>query len=130
LEKTQSVRRVQGPLQRPLGLATVHVDVAGRRVRGAFRDRDLAEANRLVEDLTELSRSARRASRQSPAEAQGPAGVAPSGWYPDPSGRHERRYWHDGRWTEHVGDGAGRRSADRPQEDTSPQTLPAAIPPG
>ena len=34
LEKTQSIRRVQGPLQRPLGLATVHVDVAGKRAPG------------------------------------------------------------------------------------------------
>ncbi len=41
LEKTQSVRRVQGPWQRPLGLATVHVDVAGRRTRAEFRDREV-----------------------------------------------------------------------------------------
>ena len=34
LEKAQSVRRVQGPVQRALHLATVHVDVAGRRGRG------------------------------------------------------------------------------------------------
>jgi len=60
LEKTQSVRRVQGPLQRPLGLATVHVDVAGRRTRGEFRDRSVEEADRLVEELTACSRSARR----------------------------------------------------------------------
>ena len=39
LEKSQSIRRVQGPLQRPLGLATVHVDVAGKRARAEFRDR-------------------------------------------------------------------------------------------
>lgn len=25
----------------------------------------------------------------------------PAGWYPDPSGRHERRYF-DGQWTQHV----------------------------
>jgi len=59
LEKTQSVRRVQGPLQRPLGLATVHVDVAGRRARGEFRDRTVEEADRLVAELTACSRSAR-----------------------------------------------------------------------
>ena len=41
LEKTQSIRRVQGPLQRPLGLATVHVDVAGKRARAEFRDREV-----------------------------------------------------------------------------------------
>jgi len=60
LDKTQSVRRVQGPLQRPLGLATVHVDVAGRRTRAEFRDRTVEEADRLVAELTAGSRSARR----------------------------------------------------------------------
>jgi putative membrane protein len=127
LEKTQSVRRVQGPLQRPLGLATVHVDVAGRRVRAEFRDRDLEEANLLVGELTERSRAARRARRRAPAGSGGPSGVAPSGWYPDPSGRHERRYWHDGEWTEHVGNGAGRRStADPPPASPPTDVLPAA----
>ncbi|HEX4433194.1 MAG TPA: PH domain-containing protein, partial [Acidimicrobiales bacterium] len=109
LEKTQSIRRVQGPLQRPLGLATVHVDVAGKRARAEFRDREVAEADGLVAVLTELSRSARLHDRRSPATAGRDA--APSGWYPDPAGRHERRYWHEGRWTEHVANG-GRRSAD------------------
>lgn len=23
-------------------------------------------------------------------------------WYPDPSGRHELRYWDGGQWTQHV----------------------------
>jgi putative membrane protein len=109
LEKTQSIRRVQGPLQRPLGLATVHVDVAGKRARAEFRDREGTEADRLVADLTALSRSARqRAHTVLPAPA---SDAAPSGWYPDPAGRHERRYWHEGRWTHHVADG-GRRSSD------------------
>jgi hypothetical protein len=35
LEKVQSLRRVQGPLQRRLRLATVHVDTAGRSVHAA-----------------------------------------------------------------------------------------------
>ncbi len=122
LEKTQSVRRVQGPLQRPLGLATVHVDVAGKRTRGEFRDRTVEEADRLVAELAARSRTARAQRRSAPAAAAAApglaaapapdAGVAPSGWYPDPSGRYERRYWHEGRWTAHVGDGTGRRSAD------------------
>ncbi len=60
LEKAQSVRRVQGPLQRPLGLATVHVDVAGKRARAEFRDREVAEADRLVGELVDQSRVARR----------------------------------------------------------------------
>ena len=32
-------------------------------------------------------------------------------WYPDPSGRHELRYWDGQRWTEHVSD-HGRQSTD------------------
>jgi putative membrane protein len=114
-EKSQSIRRVQGPAQRPLGLATVHVDVAGRRTRAEFRDRSVEEADRLVDELTDLSRRARLRRLPSPAErAGGSAAGPPSGWYPDPAGRHELRYWHDGRWSEQVSDG-GRRQADRPE---------------
>lgn len=29
---------------------------------------------------------------------------APAGWYPDPAGRHELRYWDSIGWTEHVSD--------------------------
>jgi putative membrane protein len=61
LEKVQSVRRVQGPLQRALRVASVHLDVAGRRVDASFKDRDVVEADRLVEDLTRLCRVARTA---------------------------------------------------------------------
>ena len=70
LEKTQSIRRVQGPLQRPLGLATVHVDVAGKRARAEFRDREVEEADQLVAELTALSRSARQGDRK-PSPAPG-----------------------------------------------------------
>ena len=63
LGKTQSVRRTQGPLQRRLGLATVHIDVAGRRSHGQFRDRDVAEADRLVGELSAAGRSARLLTR-------------------------------------------------------------------
>jgi hypothetical protein len=38
-----------------------------------------------------------------PASAPAPtAAAAPAGWYADPSGRFELRYWDGGRWTEHV----------------------------
>jgi len=65
LDKIQSVRRVQGPLQRRLGLATVHVDAAGRRVRAQFRDRSATEASRLLEELAGQARQARRARPES-----------------------------------------------------------------
>ena len=61
LEKSQSIRRVQGPVQRRLGLATVHVDAAGKDTRAEFRDRTVAEADTLVAELSRLSRAARAA---------------------------------------------------------------------
>ncbi|MGD0167840.1 MAG: PH domain-containing protein [Gaiellaceae bacterium] len=60
LEKMQSLRRVQGPLQRRLRLASVHVDTAGHSVHAAIRDRDTAEADRALAELSELARAERR----------------------------------------------------------------------
>lgn len=62
LAKVQSVRRVQGPVQRALRLETVHVDVAGRRVRAELRDRDIEEAGALFQTLVIASRAARRSA--------------------------------------------------------------------
>ena len=30
------------------------------------------------------------------------ATATPAGWYPDPSGRYEMRYWDGDKWTAHV----------------------------
>jgi hypothetical protein len=38
----------------------------------------------------------------------------PAGWFPDPSARHEMRYWSGTAWTEHVRDG------DTPGTDHTP----------
>ena len=124
LEKSQSIRRVQGPLQRPLGLATVHVDVAGRRTRAEFRDRTVAEADQLVKELSQLSRAARLARTEKvrrPASAlasanssEAPAQSIPAGWFADPSGRHQWRYWDGSSWTDHVGND-GSASLDMPR---------------
>jgi putative membrane protein len=59
LEKVQSIRWVQGPVQRRLGLASVRIDVAGRRVTVGIRDRDAAEADELLRRLPGLARAAR-----------------------------------------------------------------------
>jgi putative membrane protein len=104
--KAQSIRRIQGPWQRRLGLATVHLDAAGKRVRAEFRDRSVEEADRLMDDLTALSRAARKNEDRMGTSAPGATGsaTAPAGWYPDPTAVHQLRYW-DGRiWTEHVHD--------------------------
>jgi len=60
LAKVQSIRRVEGPVQRALALASVHLDTAGRRVHAVVRDRDREEAARLLEELPDRCRHARR----------------------------------------------------------------------
>jgi putative membrane protein len=74
LEKAQSFREVQGPLQRRLRLATVHVDTAGRGVRATLRDRDESEAGRAVGELPELARQARRGYATGAAAAAAASG--------------------------------------------------------
>ena len=44
----------------------------------------------------------------------------PPGWFPDPLGRHEQRYWDGRQWTEHVVS-HGRQSVDVP---AAPQQVP------
>jgi putative membrane protein len=60
LSKVQSIRRVEGPIQRRLRLATVHLDTAGRNVHAVLRDRDRAEADFLMATLPERCAEARR----------------------------------------------------------------------
>jgi putative membrane protein len=61
LEKVQSLRLVEGPVQRRLRLASIHVDVAGRALHAALRDRDRREAEHALEALAGGARAARRA---------------------------------------------------------------------
>jgi len=77
--RIQSVRVVQGPLQRLLGVATVYADTARGR-SAALRDRDLAEAWQLAGELAERGRAARLAAPDRgrvivPAPAAGPEGA-------------------------------------------------------
>jgi putative membrane protein len=66
--RLQSVRVVQGPVQRLLGLATVYADTAGGRA-GQAHDRDLAEAWALAEQLAVRARQARGPSPAAPFPA-------------------------------------------------------------
>jgi putative membrane protein len=59
IEKAQSIRQVQGPLERLLGLASIYVDVAGRRGGVKMSSRDVTEASQLIERLTIDARAAR-----------------------------------------------------------------------
>jgi len=60
LSKVQSVRLVEGPVQRRLGLASIHIDTAGRRVHAVLRDRSREESAWLLNEIPECCREARR----------------------------------------------------------------------
>jgi hypothetical protein len=53
------------------------------------------------------------AATSTAAASTASAASAPAGWYADPSGRFELRYWDGGRWTEHVSRG-GNQYTDPP----------------
>jgi putative membrane protein len=80
LAKVQSIRFVEGPLQRRLRLATVHLDTAGRSIHAALRDRDRSECDELLSTLPGLCRAAR-------AEAVAP--VPGAGADPGPGGESD-----------------------------------------
>jgi putative membrane protein len=82
LAKAQSVRLVQGPLERRLRLATVHLDAAGKHVQARFSERDYDEAERLTGELAALSRTARRRSEN----GYGPGLPAAGAVVPPPAG--------------------------------------------
>lgn len=63
LDKVQSIRRTEGPVQRRLHLATVHLDTAGPRMHAALRDRDGGEADAEIARLPALCAAARTAAR-------------------------------------------------------------------
>jgi len=67
LQKVQSIRWVQGPVQRRLGLASVRLDVAGRRVTADIEDRASSEADDIFGRLPDLARQARERARAQPA---------------------------------------------------------------
>jgi cytochrome P450/uncharacterized membrane protein YdbT with pleckstrin-like domain len=62
-EKVQSVRLSQGPLQRRLGLATLHLDTTPGPVQVSAAHRDAVEARRLLDTEVDLARRARASAR-------------------------------------------------------------------
>jgi putative membrane protein len=65
LGKLQSLRLVQGPIQRRLRLASIHLDTAGQSLHSVIRDRGSDEADPALQELTGLARAARRAGAYS-----------------------------------------------------------------
>ena len=86
--RLQSVRVVQGPIQRLLRLATVHADTGGGRAITA-QDRDINEAWALAEQLSVRARHARGPAPGTPTPAPPgtpfPAGMLFSPVAPDPA---------------------------------------------
>lgn len=59
-----------------------------------------------------MARSRQKTAAPPPPPPPSPAASAmPASWAPDPTGRHELRYWDGERWTDHVSD-AGTQSSD------------------
>jgi putative membrane protein len=90
--RLQSVRVVQGPIQRLLRLATVYADTAGGRA-GVARDRDVADAWELADQLATRSRLARGSARSDPPSAAAaayalPAAEAPAAGPPSGAAQH------------------------------------------
>jgi putative membrane protein len=89
LAKVQSIRFSQGPLDRILGLSSVHLDIAGRRSSARWRARSLAEVRELIAALPAECAEARlwelghaRDTRMRVAQAHpvvAPAEPAPAG---------------------------------------------------
>ena len=103
-ERTQSVRWVQGPWQRVLGLASVHIDSTPGPVRVMALHRQVGDAVRLTTEQADRARAARRAG----GAAQG-ATAAPA-WIGD-------RMSIDS--TSHQNDPSDARSSSSPTNDAS-----------
>lgn len=81
--KTQSVRLRQGPIQRRLGLASIHVDTPPGPVTAVAYHRDAGEARRIVDEQTERARRARRLAK-------------PERWMISPGGQETGQVYPDG----------------------------------
>jgi putative membrane protein len=79
VSKPQSVRLTQGPLQRRLRLATVHIDTTPGPVRIRARDRDAVEARQLFDAVVARLRVAlpRRSRPVTPRRTSPPPAPAP-----------------------------------------------------
>ena len=73
---------------------------------------DTAAATESVDDLA-AQVAAEEPAAEPVEEAAAADSAVPAGWYADPSGRFELRYWDGGAWTEHVSR-AGQQFTDPP----------------
>lgn len=86
LAKVQSLRLTQGPLQRRLGLTSLHADTAGRRLPGTVAPhRGNLEAATLLADATVVARAARIAESRAQSSVQQPSTVVDNSSDPAPA---------------------------------------------
>jgi len=64
LAKVQSIRATEGPVQRRLGLTTLHLDVAGSGARATLQDRDTGEALELLAHLPAQCAASRNSKKE------------------------------------------------------------------
>ncbi len=67
-------------------------------------------ADAAAQQVEQVAEPAAEAAGQAAAAAES---AVPAGWYADPSGRYELRYWDGSAWTEHVSR-AGQQYTDPP----------------
>jgi putative membrane protein len=82
LSKVQSIRTVEGPVQRMLHLATLHLDTPGRFHGAALVDREGAEVAKLAAALPSLCAAARRRDPGLPSALVGSPRPDPSAEQP------------------------------------------------
>ena len=72
-----------------------------------------APATVIQSSMSPIGDSYTPAPSYQPQAAPSAAPAVPAGWYADPAGRYELRYWDGGTWTEHVSR-AGQQFTDPP----------------
>ena len=98
-------------LSRPSGSASTAT--AAAVTSSASLTPEPASASATPSPSPSVSPSPTAATLTTPVVDASPAPAVPSGWYADPSGRFEIRYWDGENWTEHVSRG-GQQSTDPP----------------
>jgi Protein of unknown function (DUF2510) len=108
------------PVEEPAGWASEPEPtpvVAQAAVASAVVDPILPESAPVAEPaaaaVVEPIAATEPVAEQPAQQAAAAAAVAPAGWYADPSGRYELRYWDGSQWTEHVSR-AGQQFTDPP----------------
>ncbi len=100
------------PIEEPAGWASAPEDQATESdsTTEEFDDTSIAD---LAAQVSEPEPDATEPDATEPDAAPAAESAVPAGWYADPSGRFELRYWDGSAWTEHVSR-AGQQFTDPP----------------